>query len=149
MQIELSPEVAAALAKEAERQRRAPDDVGDEIIRQALSDAAEIKELGESREDGSLFHFLGDFIGYLNSGSDDPESVRLSEDTGEKFTALLLKDQRRLARERTETTMAQFLEGYIGVFDSREDQSGGARMSEDTGRKFAEEIVRKRQQGHL
>ncbi|MBV9108782.1 MAG: hypothetical protein JO306_05215 [Gemmatimonadetes bacterium] len=148
MQIDLSPEVATALVREAERQGRTPDDVGSEIIRRALAVAADI-EPGESTEGGSLFDFLGDFIGCLHSGSGDPESLRLSEDTGEKFTALLVQDQRRIERERMETTMAQFLEGYIGVFDSRDDQPGGARMSDDTGRKFAEGMMRKRQQGHL
>jgi hypothetical protein len=149
MQINLSPEIAAALASEAERQGRTPDDVGNEIIRKVLSVPPPATDRDGSTEGGSLFDFLGDYIGCLHSGSDDPETVGLSEDTGEKFTDLLLEDQRRIARERTEQTMAEFLEGYIGVFDSREDQPGGARMSEDTGRKFAEEMLRKRQQGRL
>ena len=46
-------------------------------------------------------------------------------------------------------SLADFLAGYVGVFDSREDIPGGARMSEDTGRKFAEGMVRKREQGRL
>lgn len=46
-------------------------------------------------------------------------------------------------------TMEEFLDGFIGVFDSRDDVPGGARMSEDPGGAFAEGMVRKRAQGHL
>ena len=101
MQINLSPDVAAALAREAERQGRTPDDVGNEIIREALSNATKI-ETTESTEGGSLFDLLGDLIGCLDSAS-DPEARHL----------------------------------------------GGARMSQDTRRTFAEGMMRKRQQGHL
>jgi hypothetical protein len=47
------------------------------------------------------------------------------------------------------TTLAEFLMGHIGVLHSNEQVSGGARMSEDSGRHFAEGLLRKRQQGHL
>lgn len=39
-------------------------------------------------------------------------------------------------------TLADFLDGYIGVLHSTEQVPGGARMSEVTGRKFAEGIIK-------
>ncbi|MEM1043148.1 MAG: hypothetical protein AAGI91_11020 [Bacteroidota bacterium] len=46
-------------------------------------------------------------------------------------------------------TLADALAPYIGTFDSSEHVPGGARMSEDTGRKFAEGMAEKRKQGRL
>jgi hypothetical protein len=41
-------------------------------------------------------------------------------------------------------TMADFLKDYIGCVDSSETYPEGSRLSEDTGRKFAELMVEKR-----
>ena len=46
-------------------------------------------------------------------------------------------------------SLAEFLEGYAGVFDSRDFVSGGARLSEQTGAQFTEILVEKRAQGRL
>ena len=46
-------------------------------------------------------------------------------------------------------TMADFFEGYIGVIDSSEFVNGGAQMSTDSGRKFAEGMIQKRKSGKL
>jgi len=46
-------------------------------------------------------------------------------------------------------SMLDFFEGYIGVLDSSEFVAGGAQMSQDTGRKFAEGMLKKRQEGKL
>lgn len=46
-------------------------------------------------------------------------------------------------------TLADFLAGHIGVFDSSEHIPGGARMSEDTGRQFTDILVERRKQGRL
>ena len=46
-------------------------------------------------------------------------------------------------------TLGDWLEGYIGTFDSREHVPGGAHMSEDAGRKFADGLEEKRKQGRL
>ncbi len=46
-------------------------------------------------------------------------------------------------------TLADFLTGHIGVLASSEHVAGGARMSEDTGKKFAEGLLQKRRQGRL
>ncbi len=44
-------------------------------------------------------------------------------------------------------TLADFLRGHIGVLHSGEHVPGGDRMSEDSGKKFAEGLLKQRQQG--
>lgn len=46
-------------------------------------------------------------------------------------------------------TMLDFFAGYVGVLHSSEFVPGGAQMSEDTGRKFAEGMRKKRQENKL
>ena len=48
-----------------------------------------------------------------------------------------------------EATLADFLAGHIDVITSSEKVPGGARLSEDAGKKFAAGLVKKRQQGRL
>lgn len=48
-----------------------------------------------------------------------------------------------------EATLADFLADHIGVIASSEKVPGGARMSEDTGKKFAAGLFKKHQQGRL
>ena len=43
-------------------------------------------------------------------------------------------------------TLEDFLQGHIGVLHSSEHMPGGARMSVDSGKKFAEGLLKKRQQ---
>jgi len=49
----------------------------------------------------------------------------------------------------TVRTLADFLVGHIGILASAKRVSGGGRMSEDTGKRFAAGLVEKRQQGRL
>ena len=49
----------------------------------------------------------------------------------------------------TGKTLADYLAGHIGVLASAERASGGGRMSEDTGKRFAAALVEKRRQGRL
>ena len=46
-------------------------------------------------------------------------------------------------------SLADFLHGYIGVIHSSESVAGGAQMSEETGKRFAQLMTQKRIQGHL
>ncbi|MCI0525349.1 MAG: hypothetical protein L0Y75_08820 [Acidobacteria bacterium] len=46
-------------------------------------------------------------------------------------------------------TLADFLDGYVGVVDSGELVPGGARMSEECGEKFAAGMLEKRERGKL
>lgn len=43
-------------------------------------------------------------------------------------------------------TLADFLQGHIGILHSSEYVPGGARMSVDSGKKFAAGLLKKRQQ---
>lgn len=46
-------------------------------------------------------------------------------------------------------SLAEFLEGYAGIFDSRDLVPGGARLSDNTGEQFTDILVEKRAQGRL
>lgn len=46
-------------------------------------------------------------------------------------------------------TLAAFLDGYVGVLHSGEKVPGGARLSENTGKKFADGLAKKRAAGRL
>jgi hypothetical protein len=48
-----------------------------------------------------------------------------------------------------EKTLYDLLEDHIGVLDSSDHVPGGARMSEDTGEKFAAGMLEKRQRRRL
>jgi prevent-host-death family protein len=54
--------------------------------------------------------------------------------------------QEKTARTEEPATLADFLKGYVGILHSSEYAPGGARMSEDSGRKFAEGLAAQRQQ---
>jgi hypothetical protein len=45
-------------------------------------------------------------------------------------------------------TLAEFLDGYVGVL-GREDDADGNNLAEDTGRRFAEALSRSRAEGRL
>ena len=63
---------------------------------------------------------------------------------------LLELQQKEAAREPAPPgSMAEFLEGYVGVFDSRDFVPGGARLSEATGEKFTDILEEKRARGHI
>ena len=53
------------------------------------------------------------------------------------------------AQTEEPATLADFLQGYVGVLHSSEYTPDGARMSEDSGRKFAEGLAAQRQQKKL
>jgi len=54
--------------------------------------------------------------------------------------------QEKTTQTEEPATLADFLQGYVGVLHSSEYVPGGARMSEDSGRKFAEGLAAQRQQ---
>ena len=73
-----------------------------------------------------------------------PEQLAL-ESLRERFIAP--ESDRSLAEDQP--TLADFLCGHIGVLHSSEHVPGGARLSEDSGRKFAAGLVARRQQQRL
>ena len=46
-------------------------------------------------------------------------------------------------------SMLDFFTGYVGILNSSEFVSGGAQMSQDTGKKFAAGMLKKRSEGKL
>jgi hypothetical protein len=53
------------------------------------------------------------------------------------------------AGKKKAKTLADFLKGYVGVLRSAEKVRGGARMSENAGKKFADGLAQKRAAGRL
>ncbi len=49
----------------------------------------------------------------------------------------------------TEGTMYDLLKPFVGIIDSSEFVPGGANMSQDCGRKFAEGMLEKKRQGKI
>lgn len=52
------------------------------------------------------------------------------------------------SREKPKT-LSEFLDGYVGVVHSGEKVPGGARLSENSGKKFAAGLRKKRETGRL
>jgi hypothetical protein len=50
------------------------------------------------------------------------------------------------AQTEAPATLADFLQGYVGVLHSSDYVPGGAQLSEDSGHKFAEGLATQRQQ---
>jgi hypothetical protein len=77
------------------------------------------------------------------------------QDTTPKMLALDALRERFASSMETETptgkqkTLADFLAGHIGVLSSSEHIPGGARMSENCGKKFAAHLIKKRQKERL
>lgn len=63
----------------------------------------------------------------------------------ERFMSLRIEE----SSIQEQGTLADFLGDHIGVLDSSEFVAGGARMSEESGKKFAAGMLKKRQQGRL
>lgn len=81
------------------------------------------------------------------------EAARRQGTTPESLVVIaverLLAPGEKEASKPTPGSLAEFLEGYAGVFDSRDWIPGGARLSENTSEKFTDILVEKRAQGHL
>jgi len=68
----------------------------------------------------------------------------------ECFFSKETKTLKKGAEHQSETkSLADLLAGYIGSIDSSEFADGGARMSENTGKKFGEILSEKQQRGKL
>ena len=55
----------------------------------------------------------------------------------------------RESSDRGAGSLAELLDGHLGVLRSSEKVPGGARMSEDSGKRFAAGMVEKRRRGRL
>jgi hypothetical protein len=66
----------------------------------------------------------------------------------DKLQALFLPDLQPEDASEAET-MAEFLKDFIGCIDSRDVIAGGANLSEASGRKLGELLVKKHREGRL
>jgi len=81
------------------------------------------------------------------------EEARKQGTTAQELALQCLRE-RFVSPENSESTkgqetLADFLADHLGVFASSEHVVGGARMSEDSSRKFATGMVQKRDKGRL
>jgi len=70
-----------------------------------------------------------------------PEQLAL-----DSLRELFLCPESDISSAGEQATLADFLRGHLGVLHSSEHIPGGARLSEDSGRKFAAGLVAQRQQ---
>jgi hypothetical protein len=91
MTIELTPDLELALAKAAERQGTTPQVLALALLSEQLLDTDTV---GPAAPEGAtMADFLADHIGVLDSSEYISGMSDLSEETGRKFTATLLKRQ--------------------------------------------------------
>ncbi len=72
-----------------------------------------------------------------------PEQLAL-DSLRERFASESACDAQSEAEKKR--MLAEFLRDYVGVLNSSEHVSGGARMSEDSGKKFAQGMVKQHQE---
>ena len=70
-----------------------------------------------------------------------PEQLAL-----ESLRARFMAPESDASLTEEQDTLADFLHGYLGVLHSSDHVPGGARLSEDSGRKFAAGLVARRHQ---
>jgi len=80
----------------------------------------------------------------------DGQQIILTADDVELAAMILIADpdfqQEETVQTEESTTLADFLQGYVGVLHSCEYVPGKARLSEDSGRKFAAGLAAQHQQ---
>jgi hypothetical protein len=81
------------------------------------------------------------------------EQARRKGTTPEQLALAALREKFVIATpEETapmEGSLADFLGDFVGSLQSDEHISGGAQMSENSGHKFAQGMIKKREMGHL
>ncbi|HEX7424182.1 MAG TPA: hypothetical protein VF311_09910 [Terriglobales bacterium] len=67
----------------------------------------------------------------------------------ERFVRLRVRRGHDKGEHNGHQALADFLSGYAGALHSSECVSGGGRMSEEPGKKFAKALIEKRRNGGL
>lgn len=94
MQINLPPDIEDVLIKRAGKTGTTPEILILDVLREHLSELQESAE-PESSSDITLAEFLGDQIGSLSTSEYVPGGANLSENSGKRFAAALLKKHRQ------------------------------------------------------
>jgi hypothetical protein len=93
--ITLPPELEAPLAEAARRQGTSPELLAIESLRKQFAPTPQPNGVETAAEGKTLYDVLKDYIGAIDSSEIVPGGANLSEDSGKKFTQLLLEKQRR------------------------------------------------------
>ena len=93
MTIQLGPDLEQALADAARRLGTTPDLLANECLRERF--VHPVGQPGEGDTAKNLAEYLADHIGVLHSGENVPGGARMPEDTGKKFTSILIEQRER------------------------------------------------------
>ena len=93
MIITLTPDIEQALAAAARRLGRTPEQVALDSLRERFLSPQSDQSLGG--EQAILADFLRGHLGVLHSSEYVPGGARLSEDSGQKFTAALITQRQQ------------------------------------------------------
>ena len=93
MRISLTPEIEHALIEEARKLGTTPEMLALESLRERFLSSRSVERSGE--EVGTLADFLGGHIGVLHSGEQIPGGARMSQGSGGKFAAALLRQRQQ------------------------------------------------------
>jgi len=89
MVITLTPELEKALAERAKRLGTTPESLALNSLRERFV------PVNTTPAQGTMADFLADYIGILHSTDYIKGGAQMSEDSGKKFTAILLKKHQR------------------------------------------------------
>ena len=98
MIITLTPDIEQALADQAHKLGTTPEQLALDSLRERFAPALACDAQSEVEQKRMLAEFLRDHVGVLNSSEHVPGGARLSEDTGRKFTEILIKKHRRRSK---------------------------------------------------
>jgi hypothetical protein len=93
MNITLTPDIEETLTEKARVQGTTPETLALDYLRERLVQPDLDDTSGEGEE--TLADLLADYIGVLDSGEFIPGGARMSEKTGEAFTAILAQEHRQ------------------------------------------------------
>lgn len=89
MTITLTPDLARALTEQARKQGTTPERIARDCLRERFLPLVTTESLAKER--GTLADFLADYIGVISNSEHVPGGARMSENSGRKFAAGLVK----------------------------------------------------------
>ena len=90
MTLNLTPEIAKKLKRQARKQRTTPELVALDLLNRHLEDEGDT----ETGDANNLAEFLGDFIGAIDSREIVPGGAQMSVDSGRAFAEGMMKKRR-------------------------------------------------------
>lgn len=93
----LPPEVEVSLKEAARQQGTSPELLAVACLRQRYGPDSDADN--STSGSANLAEFLGDYVGAIQSGERIPGGAQMSKNSGEKFTELLLSQQRQRGRD--------------------------------------------------